>query len=66
MIEIILNAETGEITERPYSAEEIAQSENELARIADELKAKEEKEIARLAVLQKLGLSEEDLKALFG
>lgn len=66
MIERIIDSATGEITERPYTAEEIAASDAEAARIAEELAALEAKAEARKAVLSKLGLTEEEIKILFG
>jgi hypothetical protein len=65
--EVIHNAATGEVTERPYTAAEIAEAK------ADEIKA-----VERVATMQKaetnkaaavgklfaLGLTAEDLKAL--
>lgn len=66
MIEKIVNAETGEITERPYTAEEIAESEANAVIAANLTKEAEEKSTARLAILAKLGLSENEIKILFG
>ena len=66
MIERIVNAETGEITERPYTAEEIAASEAEAERIAEELAKLQVKEEARKAIFKKLGLTEEEARILLG
>ena len=66
MIERIVNGETGEITERPYTAEEIAASEAEAERIADELTQLEAKAEARKAIFEKLGLTEEEARILLG
>ena len=66
MIERIVNIETGEVTERPYTAEEIAASEAEAERIADELAQLEAKAEARKAIFEKLGLTEEEARILLG
>ena len=62
--EKIVNVETGEETWRDYTAEEIAAVE--AARAEGLAKAKEfaDKEAARQAVLDKLGLTAEDISAL--
>jgi nitrite reductase/ring-hydroxylating ferredoxin subunit len=62
--EVIFNLETGETVERPYSAEEIAEIEAAEAKIAAEVAEVEAKEAARQAVLDKLGLTAQDLEAL--
>ena len=63
-IERIINVETGETTERPYTAEEIAEVEAkqiELAKLAaNEAKAA----AAKAAILEKLGITEEEAKLL--
>ena len=63
MTKIDINVQTGEITESEYTAEEIADqiaaSEAKLAAIAAQLAAKN-------AVLEKLGLTEEEAKLLLG
>ncbi len=64
-VEKIIDVTTGEETIRPYTAEEIAEVENAIA--ANEAKMAEiaNQEAARFAVLQKLGLTEDELKILF-
>ena len=60
----IINAETGETIEREMTAEEAAEHEAVIAeRLA--IKAENEAKIAqRQAILEKLGLSEEEAKLL--
>lgn len=65
--EVIHNIATNEITERPYTAEEIAEVEAEqiesTKRREDANKAQADKAVA-VAKLSALGLTEDDLKAL--
>lgn len=64
--EKIINIKTGEETWRDYSAEEIAEVEKAQAEAA-ELKAQlAAKDFARKAILEKLGLTEEEAKLLLG
>ena len=65
---IIVNCETGEVTEVELTAEEITQREAD-AKVAAEAKAAEEAAKAELAatkaaVLERLGITEEEAKAL--
>lgn len=65
---IIVNCETGEVTEVELTAEEIKQREAD-AKAAAEAKAAEEAAQAELAatkaaVLERLGITEEEAKAL--
>jgi phosphopantetheinyl transferase (holo-ACP synthase) len=63
---LIHNVETGEIIEREMTADEIAQSKIDKANAkawADELAARE---ASRQAVLAKLGLTADEVAALFG
>lgn len=68
--EEIFNAETGEITIRPYTAEEIAKLEANKIAAQNEADAKAAdravKDAARQAVLDKLGLSADEVAALLG
>lgn len=69
-IEKIINLETGEETIRPYTDEEIAEVEAYRASVIAE-KAKRDaeqasKNAARQAVLDKLGLTADEVKALLG
>lgn len=66
MIERIVNAETGEITERPYTPEEIAISEANGIAAESEVAEAQAKAEARRAVFAKLGLTDDELKVLFG
>jgi len=65
--EVIHNIETGEITERPYTDEEIveveAQQAERVKRVEAINKAEADKAAAQLK-LQALGLTANDLKAL--
>jgi hypothetical protein len=69
-LEKIINAETGEETLREYTAEEIAQVEKSKADalFLNEKFAAEQasKDAARQAVLDKLGLSADEVAALLG
>jgi hypothetical protein len=66
-----VNCETGEVTERPYTADEIAAREEQIVKYA-ELKAAEEAEAAATAAakgaaqqkLLSLGLTAEEIAAL--
>jgi len=68
---IEVNCETGEVTERPLTAEEITQREADAAAFAAEQAAKEEAEAAVAAAkasaetkLAALGLSADEIAAL--
>ena len=73
LIAVEVDALTGFVTERPLTAEEIAEREamaaqaeaERQAREAEQI-AKEEAKISALAKLQSLGLSEEEAKAIAG
>lgn len=73
LIAVEVDALTGVVTERPLTAEEIAEREamaaqaeaQRQAREAEQI-AKEEAKISALAKLQSLGLSEEEAKAIAG
>lgn len=66
----IHNAITGEIIVRDYNADELAQYEidkaQDIKNMADKEKATAEKAAARQAVLDKLGLTADEIKALLG
>jgi len=64
--EKIVNALTGEETWRDYSAAEIAEVEKAQAEADLEKGNAELKEVARQAVLTKLGLTAEEAQALLG
>lgn len=61
----IVNAETGEEIEREMNAKEIAQRELDQAAFLAKKQAVEAKATARLALLERLGLTEEEAKILF-
>lgn len=62
--EKIVNVETGEIAWRDYSAEEVAAVEAAKAEAQAHAEAIAAKAAARQAVLDKLGLTAEDIAAL--
>ena len=64
--EKIVNALTGEETWRDYSAAEIAEVEKAQSEAELEKGNAELKEVARQAVLTKLGLTAEEAQALLG
>jgi hypothetical protein len=66
--EKIFDVNTGKetIIERELTAEEIAAHEQEQKLLAEAIKAKEEKERARQAILDKLGLTAEEATVLLG
>ena len=63
-IEEIVDIQTGEVTQQPYSAEQIAEVEKSLAKIAEDNEKYAAKEAARQAVLDKLGLTVDEVAAL--
>lgn len=70
MNKTIINTETGEVTERPFTAEELAQMEIDNAN-AQALREKIEAELAaketeRQAIADRLGLTLDELKLLLG
>jgi len=64
--ETIVNAETGEVKVRDLTKAEIADLQSQQAELEERLKAIEEKNLARSAVLEKLGLTADEVKLLFG
>lgn len=60
------NIETNEIVERDATPEEIADFEATKAQFEAEAKAKAEAEVKRKALLDKLGITEEEAKLLLG
>ena len=62
----IVNAETGEEIIRDASADEIKQIEKDTAEFAEQRALAEAKVQAKQAVLDKLGLSAEEVSALLG
>ena len=63
---IIHDCETGEITTREMTKAEIAQAEKDEQSRLDLIQAKIDKENARQAILDKLGLTADEAKILFG
>ena len=64
MLKVIHNAETGEIIESEMTAEEIAQWELNKAAAEAEALAKAKAAAAKAALLEKLGITEEEAKLL--
>ena len=61
-----IDAKTGEQTIRPATADEVAQREAMLAQVAQDEIDKKARAAAKKAVLDKLGLSSEEIEALLG
>jgi hypothetical protein len=65
---IIVNCETGEVTELELTAEEVAQREADAAAFAaakaEEEAAKAEQAATKASVLARLGITEDEAKAL--
>lgn len=73
LIAVEVDALTGTVTERPLTAEEIAEREEMATQFAEEQSAREAAEEAKAAAkasgltkLQALGLTEEEANALLG
>lgn len=64
--EKIVDLQTGEIIWRDYTPEEIAEVKVYKAKIEEEKKLAEEKRLARQAILNRLGITEEEAKLLLG
>jgi len=62
----IHNAQTGEIIEREMNAEELAQYELDRAAAAIQANKAAAKEVARAALLDKLGITADEAKLLLG
>ncbi len=60
----IHNIETGEVIEREMNAKELAQWETDEAKAAAEAQAKAKAVAAKAALLEKLGITEEEAKLL--
>lgn len=62
----IVNAETGEVIEKDYTKKELDELKANQVRIDAEIAAAEAKEATRQAILNRLGLSEDEVKILLG
>lgn len=62
----IINCETGEVIERELTEEEIAQQSKDEAEFKKTEKIRLDKIAARQAILDRLGLTEEEAKLLLG
>ena len=60
------NVETGEITERDMTAEELAQAQADAAAAAARAAEEAAKAQAKAALLDKLGITEDEAKLLLG
>jgi hypothetical protein len=60
------NIETGEAIERDATADELAQMEIDAAKFEAEEQARLDKESAKVALLAKLGIDEDEAKLLLG
>ena len=60
----IHNVESGEVIEREMNADELAQWEADQAKAEAEAQAKAQAETAKAALLEKLGITEEEAKLL--
>jgi len=60
----ISNSETGEVVDRPMTEKEIAEHELLTAKVLAEVEAKAAVEAKKQAVMEKLGLSAEEVIAL--
>lgn len=67
-IKIVVNCETGEVQELPLTAEEIAERDAHAQALVEEQAVKEAEAIAaaeaKAALLQKLGITEDEAKLL--
>lgn len=63
---LIVNVETGEVFERDLTVDELAQYEADKAKAQAAEAQASNKEAARLAVLEKLGLTADEAAALLG
>jgi hypothetical protein len=64
--EKIVNAETGEISWRDYTPEEVAEVENSQSEAAQLAAEETEKATQRALILQRLGLTEDEAKLILG
>ena len=63
---VIHNAETGEIVEREMNAAELKQAEKDKKAYQAEIAAAEAKVQAKAALLEKLGITQDEAKLLLG
>ena len=61
---LVHNVETGEVIERDATAAELAQATKDAKATADRLAAEAAKATAKSALLERLGISEEEAKLL--
>jgi len=66
MSKVIINCETGEVTERELNKAEKDQQKIDEAQIAVEQAEADAKEAARQAILDRLGLTADEAKLLLG
>ena len=61
-----VDATTGDVVMRDMTAGEVAQHTKDLAKHAELAQAKSAKQVARLALLDRLGLTEQEAQLLLG
>ena len=66
MSKLIINVETGETVERELTEEELAQQAKDEAEIAKAQSNAESQIAAKAALLERLGITEEEAKLLLG
>lgn len=64
--EKIIDLESGEETIRPYTKSEVAEAEKAQAKAQAKADLLAEKEAAKQALFEKLGITEDEAKLLFG
>lgn len=65
-MKMIINCETGEVTERELNEEELKQFEIDKKETLARKKEEEKKIVTREAILERLGLTEEEARLLLG
>jgi hypothetical protein len=66
MTKLIVNCETGEIVERELTTDEIAQQEKDEIIIEERNLQRKKNSEAKKVILDKLGITEEEVKLLLG
>jgi len=65
-IERIIDVETNEIVERPYTAKEVAEVEKAITEGETKALAEAQKSVDKAALLTKLGITEDEARLLLG
>ena len=66
MTKLIVNVQTGETVERELNAEELAQQAIDEIEVAAAQAEAEAKETAKAAILERIGLTADELKTILG